>query len=428
MAYTERPRNPDYGLYPGAEEFLGAPPFSGWDEENGRWHPDYEPGQPGDPNYKPPTADPPPAAAPPKNPFDTSKVPSGIPVDWAKSFIASNPGDYHRLASAYGSQRTGGNDTPDGSAAPSPPPSSSTLAPVQSWLQQAPPPAAAPPPPDPYAALAAQQQAAYAAAQQQQNTLLQQMMEQQRQRDTAAAQQEAARKARADELYGTLSGRARQSLDVDANDPIISGQVNNFRNEQTRALRNMQSEASEAGRGMGPAALAVAAERAGTATGGFQSELLARELSSRRAEVANAIASMGGMLSADQQVGLQRELAGIDSAIKQYQLGQGNQGLDLQRELGLGGQNLQRELGFGGLGLQRDLGFGDLNLRNQLGNRGLDLDQLRALLTNRQFYSDLGLRQQQLNSNNDQFTSRLGFDTADRSMYWDALKSGLLSG
>ena len=252
-------------------------------------------------------------------------------------------------------------------------------------------------------------------------------MEQQRQRDTAATQQEAARKAKADELYGTLSGRARQSLNVDANDPIISGQVNNFRNEQTRALRNLQSEASEAGRGMGPAALAVAAERAGTATGGFQSELLARELSSRRAEVANAIASMGGMLSADQQAGLQRELAGIDSAIKQYQLGQGNQSLGLQRELGLGGQNLQRELGFGGLGLQRDLGFGDLNLRNQLGNRGLDLDQLRTLLTNRQFYSDLGLRQQQLNSNNDQFTSRLGFDTADRQAYWDALKSNLLS-
>ena len=55
------------------------------------------------------------------------------------------------------------------------------------------------------------------------------------------------------------------------------------------------------------------------------------------------------------------------------------------------------------------------------------LSSTEGVASKRQFYSDLGLRQQQLNSNNDQFTSRLGFDTADRSAYWDALKSGLLS-
>lgn len=37
------------------------------------------------------------------NLFDPSKVPSGVPADWAKDFIARNPGDYHRLTSAYGS-------------------------------------------------------------------------------------------------------------------------------------------------------------------------------------------------------------------------------------------------------------------------------------------------------------------------------------
>lgn len=35
--------------------------------------------------------------------FDPSKVPAGVPIDWARDFISRNPGDYDRLASAYGS-------------------------------------------------------------------------------------------------------------------------------------------------------------------------------------------------------------------------------------------------------------------------------------------------------------------------------------
>lgn len=42
--------------------------------------------------------------------FDPSKVPSGVPVEWAKDFINRNPGDYDRLASAYGS---GGSSQPN---------------------------------------------------------------------------------------------------------------------------------------------------------------------------------------------------------------------------------------------------------------------------------------------------------------------------
>lgn len=46
--------------------------------------------------------------SPSNNGFDVSKVPSGIDPAWAQDFINRNPGDYSRLASAFGSQRTGG--------------------------------------------------------------------------------------------------------------------------------------------------------------------------------------------------------------------------------------------------------------------------------------------------------------------------------
>jgi hypothetical protein len=47
---------------------------------------------------------------PPANPtapgdevaFDPSRVPPGIPLDWARDFIRRNPGDYERMGSAYG--------------------------------------------------------------------------------------------------------------------------------------------------------------------------------------------------------------------------------------------------------------------------------------------------------------------------------------
>lgn len=50
--------------------------------------------------------------------FDPSRVPAGVPADWAADFIARNPGDYARLASAYasgGPGRTGGPTAPPAS-------------------------------------------------------------------------------------------------------------------------------------------------------------------------------------------------------------------------------------------------------------------------------------------------------------------------
>lgn len=214
----------------------------------------------------------------------------------------------------------------------------------------------------------------------QQNTYLGQMQESARAREAQIAQREAAQQAQRDQLYGTLMGRAQQSTNINADDPVIRGQVEAFRNEQTRGMRDYLSDVAE-----GAGSLAnlrgekrMAAERTGQATGGFQAQLLGRELSAKRAEIADALQSMGGMLSADQQANLTRELGNIDSQLRS--VGAGFQGAGV----GFGGA-----AAFGGLG-------------NEL---------QRALMQNQQFYSGLG-------SENERFLADLGLRAENQFNYW----------
>lgn len=254
---------------------------------------------------------------------------------------------------------------------------------MASWLGHAPtaPPAA----PDPYASALAQQ-----------NSLMQQLFERQVAEQNRIAAEQAAREAelktRRDALFTQLQGRAQQALTVTPEDPIIKGQVDSYRAEQERALRNLRSDAAEGGAALRPTQNRMAGERVAQGVASMQAELMARELSARRGEIADALSSMGGLLSADQQVGLQRELAGLDSLIRQQQAGISNRELDIRRELGLGDLGLKRELGLGDLGLRRDLGFSELDVQRELGLGGLSNELLRTMLQNQQFYSDLGLR------------------------------------
>jgi hypothetical protein len=172
---------------------------------------------------------------------------------------------------------------------------------------------------------------------------------------------------RNNELWKMLMDRAMTSKNIDSSDPIIRPQVDAYRAEQERARRNDIADLAE---GSGPLAnlrgeARIAAERTGQNVAGFQSELMGRELTARRAEIQQALTGMQGVLSGDQQLALQRELALLDNAIKQQQIG--------------------------------------------LQGRGLDLDWQRALLQNDQFWADLGLRAE------------------DRASYWDAVRSGQLN-
>ena len=263
-----------------------------------------------------------------------------IPEDWKRSFLERNPGDEHRLSSAYESDRPkqssgggGSSGQPSGGGG-----GGGYSEQSNPWMEK-------------------------------QTKLLDEMWGAQKARDTQIAAEAAERKKRGDELYGTWLGRSQQGLQLNADDPTIKGQVDVYRAEQDRALRNALSDSAEAG-GLGDTRKRMASERTSQNVASFQAELMARELGTRRAEVADALQSMGGMLSGDQRAGLERELGNLDNAIKQSQVGISARDTDLRGQLG----------------------FGDLNLRGQLGNRGLDNDLLRTMMQNEQFYGDLGLR------------------------------------
>jgi hypothetical protein len=229
----------------------------------------------------------------------------------------------------------------------------------------------------------------------QQNAYLQKMQADAEARNAQIAAQEAAQKAQRDQLYGTLLGRAQQSTIIDPNDPTMKAQTQNFAANQERSRRNYMSDLAEEA---GPLAnlrgeQRMTAERTGINNANFGAELMGRELQNRRMEISDALNSMRGMLTNDQQANLQRELDNLDNQLGQ--VGAGMQGVGL---------------GFGAAGNIGQLGLGYGGLGNNL---------MSALMQNNQFYSGLG-------SQNDQFAAQHGLNVADRASYWDALRRGLL--
>jgi hypothetical protein len=132
---------------------------------------------------------------------------------------------------------------------------------------------------------------------------------------------------RDDTLYNLLLGRATQGLDIDRNDPIIRGQSDAYAANQERARRNYLADVAEQA---GPLAnlrgeQRVTAEQLGQNVGSFEAQLMARELESRRAEIADALTSMRGLLTSDQQAELQRQLSLLDDATRRLQIDQQGQ-------------------------------------------------------------------------------------------------------
>jgi hypothetical protein len=149
-------------------------------------------------------------------------------------------------------------------------------------------------------------------------------------------------KAKSDALYGRLLSDSQQSLAIDRNDPIIRAQADAYAANEERAKRNYISDIAEQ---QGPLAniqgeRRMAAERAGQRSGQQEAGLLGSELTARRASIQDRLHSMQGMLSAEQQNELQRELALMDQSIRQQQVNAGISGQNMQndqfmRDLGL---------------------------------------------------------------------------------------------
>lgn len=158
-----------------------------------------------------------------------------------------------------------------------------------------------------------------------------------------------------DQLVQQLLGRAGQSLAVDRNDPVIRAQADAYSANQQRAQRDYLADLAEKS---GPYAnlqgeARLSAERLGQQTGAFEAQLMGRELDTRRTEITDALTQLRGMLTTDQQLALQRELALIDDATKRL-------GLNYQNSQ-FGAQLAQNESQFG-----RNLGFQYESLDNAL--------------------------------------------------------------
>lgn len=138
--------------------------------------------------------------------------------------------------------------------------------------------------------------------------------------------------SRSDDLYQQLLQRTQQGLDVDRNTPAIRAQADAFSANQERSRRNYLSDTAER---MGPYASGalqgerrMASERAGIASGAFEAELVGREITARRDEIAQALSLLTGRVSAEDEMALRRELADLEAQLRREGYGLQRYGLD----------------------------------------------------------------------------------------------------
>jgi hypothetical protein len=144
-------------------------------------------------------------------------------------------------------------------------------------------------------------------------------------------------------LYDALLKRSQQSLNVDPNDPIIRGQTdaNNVQlnRERTQYLQQV-AERGGSNANIGNEERS-SAEQVGQAGADFQSKLMGQELAARRTEIQNALTGQAGLLTSEQQLQLQEELANLQRAESHYQFGASQQQQESQFGRNLGQQGYQ---------------------------------------------------------------------------------------
>lgn len=126
-------------------------------------------------------------------------------------------------------------------------------------------------------------------------------------------------------LYDALLKRAQQSLTIDPNDPIIRNQSDAYNAQLQRSrTKYLQQEAERGGANTNIGAEERgSAEQAGQAGADFQSRLMGQELTARRTEIENALKGAAGLLTSEQQMQLQEELAQLQRAESRYQFDAG---------------------------------------------------------------------------------------------------------
>lgn len=184
-----------------------------------------------------------------------------------------------------------------------------------------------------------------------------------------------------DVYRNTLLQRATQKEGVDRNDPAFRSVADTYAAASERARRNatdMEAERLGATGNQNGAAMDSArrmeTERASQDQASFESQLALRELDSQRAEIMQALNSLGDTISGDQQRALMSKLAELDAAIKRESIASAN------------------SLGHAELALRGDLGNKDLSLREMLGRLSAEVDRERTAATSSLGHAELAVR------------------------------------
>lgn len=113
---------------------------------------------------------------------------------------------------------------------------------------------------------------------------------------------------------------AQQSKTPDKNDPALRAQADAFGANVERQKRNYIADQAESLGPMATGALRgqerMASERAGQAAGGFEAELVGREIQARRGEIMQSLQMLSSILSDQERMALQRELAEMDAQLR----------------------------------------------------------------------------------------------------------------
>lgn len=152
-----------------------------------------------------------------------------------------------------------------------------------------------------------------------------------------------------DQLVAQLMKRSQQSLNVDPNDPIIKGQGDAYNasleRERQRYLSGLAESNGPYGNNLGEARLTQ--EQVGQDTGKFVSGLMGTEVSARRKEIQDALTSLQGQLTAEQEMALRRELAQLSDATQRY-------GIDSSASTAANSESMRNQQFLAQLGLQAE--------------------------------------------------------------------------
>lgn len=194
------------------------------------------------------------------------------------------------------------------------------------------------------------------------------------------------------ELWQMLMERAKQGTAVGRDDQAVRSQTDAYSAQEERARRLALGEAAERNSPYSTGAQSglerLTAAQMGQRVGGFEAELIGREITARRQEIQQALDQMGGMLTEQQRQALQLEIAKMDNSLERLR----SDRQDSQYYAGLS----QAERQF----------------LAQLGQR------------DKEFGADNAYRYASLGQNQNQFLDTLGFNVQKEDNYWDWLQRG----